>query len=377
MERKKIFDDFIKEHLDLGFSVLKDIDNYYLSAREFLVEKLRKTLIQLLKQIREAQANGTKEEISYIYICFFRSKFHMRDGTVRIYAYDRRFELDPSPLWVEVDFSDLCEFLWNLEDALCLTLNRYKNRIYKSDVQALIQTGYIHKIIGRITAIAKLAIRDVHLFKYIEEIVITEDFSILSGEYQGDFEEILVTEAVDTKGLSLSEFFKIHRKEQDAFCCRRYLEQGVAHSDLSGMNFTKSRFIRMDFSDSDFSNSMLSGTEWQQCRLDNTCWKGASLFGAAFLNSDLSGADFSEIIAPAVPDNIYFSLLSNLDGLCFHGANLENVKFAGADLRGADFRGAELKHTDFSGAFLAGTVFHKESLAQIELSPDQLAQIRK
>lgn len=377
MGRKKIFDEFIMEHLDLGFSALKDIDHYYLSARELLAERLGKILIQLMKQIREAQRNGTKEEISYIYICFFRSRFHMRNGTVRIYAYDRRFQLDPSPLWVEVDFSDLCKFLWNLEDALCLTLSRYKNQIYKSDVQALIQTGYIHKIIGRITAIAKLAVREERLLKYIDEIMITEDFSILSGEYQGDFEEILVTEAVDTKGLSLNEFLKIHRKEQDTFCCRRYLKHGMAHSDLSGMNFTKSRFIRMDFSDSDFSNSMLSGTEWQQCRLVNTCWKGAALFGTAFLDSDLSGGDFSEIIAPAVPDNIYFSLLSDLDGLCFHGTNLENAKFAGADLRGADFRGAQLKYTDFSGAFLAGAAFHKEALAQTELSPDQLAQIRK
>lgn len=377
MERKKIFDEFILEHLDLGFSALEDIDNYYLSARELLAEKLGKILIQLMRQIKEAQRNGTKEEISYICICFFRSNFHMRNGIVRIYAYDRRFELDPSPLWVEADFSDLCEFLWKLEEELCLTLSRYKNRVYKSDVQALIQTGYIHKIIGRITAIAKLAVREECILKYINEIKTTEDFCVLSGEYQGDFEEILVTEAVDTKGLSLYEFLKIHRKEQDAFCCKRYLEQRMEHSDLRDMNFTKSRFVRMDFSDSDFSGSMLCGTEWQHCRLVNTCWRGATLFGAAFLNSDLSGGDFSEIIAPMVPDNIYLSLLSDLDGLCFYGANLESAKFAGADLRGADFRGAQLKDTDFSGAFLAGAVFHKEVLAQIELSPDQLAQIRK
>lgn len=244
-------------------------------------------------------------------------------------------------------------------------------------MQALIQTGYIHKIIGRITAIAKLAVREERIPKYIDEIKITEDFCVLSGEYQGDFEEVLVTEAVDTKGLSLNKFLKIHRKEQDAFCCKRYLEQRMEHSDLRGMNFTKSHFIRVDFSDSDFSNGMLCGTEWQHCKLVNTCWKGAALFGAAFLNSDLSGGDFSEIIAPVVPDNIYFSLLSDLDGLCFHGSNLESASFAGADLRGADFRGAQLKNTDFSGAFLAGAAFHKEILEQIELSPDQLAQIRK
>lgn len=195
----------------------------------------------------------------------------MGNGAVRIYAFDRRFALDPRPLWEDADFTGLCELLWKLEAALSLTLARYKNKVYMSDVRTLIQMEYIPQLIGRITAIAKWIVRGESITKCMEKISITDDFCVLSGEYQGDFEEILVTEAVDTKGLNLKECLNIHKKEHNRFCGKRYLEQTVDGIDLRGVNFTNSCFLKMDFSGCDFSQSNAMGTEWRQCRLINTC----------------------------------------------------------------------------------------------------------
>lgn len=374
--RNEALEAFFMEHLDLGLPALEQIKSYSQINRKALGEEMEKAFVQLINRIHKAQENGTKEAIAYIHICFLRSNFYVGNGAVRIYAFDRRFALDPRPLWEDADFTGLCELLWKLEAALSLTLARYKNKVYMSDVRTLIQMEYIPQLIGRITAIAKWIVRGESITKCMEKISITDDFCVLSGEYQGDFEEILVTEAVDTKGLNLKECLNIHKKEHNRFCGKRYLEQTVDGIDLRGVNFTNSCFLKMDFSGCDFSQSNAMGTEWRQCRLINTCWRDAALFGSSFINSDLSGSDFSGIIAPVVPETIYFHSLSNLDGLCFHGSILRDVNFSGADLRGADFRGAYFYHTDFSGACLSGAMFEREALEQAGLSSDQKDQIR-
>lgn len=376
MKRDEVFEVFYLEHLERGFAALTEIRHICQENRESFGVKLRSAFMKLINQIKEVQLNKIKGEIACFSICFFRSNFYMKNGKARIYAYDQRLFLDTAPLWEEIDFFDLCEPLWRLEETLCKSLSQYNNKVFESDVRMLIQMDYIPNLIGQITALAKAVIVKNNIVEFIDEISVTDDFQIICGEYQGDFEEIYVTETLDTKGLSLKEFLKIHKNEEITFCCKRYLKQSANHLDLRGTNFTKSVFIEMDFADSDFSDSFLLATEWRQCKLVNTCWKGAGLFGASFINSDLSNSDFSKIIAPVVPENFYFKTVSNWDGICFSRTILRNTKFTGSDLRGADFRKAQFDNTDFSGAFLVGAVFDRDSIVQAGLSPEQINQVK-
>lgn len=377
MKRNDILEEFYVEQLKSGLDTLIELEEYCLNNRELLESELKNAFLELIMQIKKAQKDGVKKEIFCLDLCFLRSNFYMRNGNLRVYAYDQSFYLDDNPIWVDVDFHCLCELFWRLEDALSYSLKEYKNMVLESDVRTLIQVEYLPHLIGQITMITRSMIDTGVIDRGIGELSITDDFCILSGEYQGDFEEVLVTEILDTKGLQLKDFLRIHKKDTMTFCSKCFQEEVAAGVDLSEINFTKSRFVKMDYSGTDFSRSSLIGTDWQECNLSNTCWKDAELFGSFFVNSDLTGSDFSGVIAALVPENAYFQTASWWSGVRFTGTILKNANFQGADLRGADFRGAQFCDTNFNDAFLERAVFDRKSLEQVKLSEEQLEQIKR
>lgn len=373
MNRDDALEQFYMDQTWNGIERIVELDLFCRNNKDSFGERLGSAFQKLAMQIKAKQQIKEKEDIYCISICFLRSKYYIREGNIRIFALDKRFFLDQEPIWVEMDCSDLSYYLWGLEDDIFSFLKEYKNEIVKSDVHKLIQTEYIPMLIGYLTELARYTVRKgCH---YFDEISVTDDFCITVGEYQGEYDEIFVTEKMDTKGVKLERFLNIHKAEKFMFCCKRYFNQQVKDMDLRGINFTKSCFEKVNICNSSLENSILLKTTWLDCKLTDISWKEAQLFDAAFIGSELTGSDFSGIIAPVIPANLLVSATLSWRGVDFTNTNLTNVKFAGADIRGADFRGAKFCDTDFKDALLDKTVFNREARAEVDFSEEQRSQI--
>lgn len=367
MERDKALSVFLSEQMEAGIAAIEGAETYSRTNRESFRLKLEEVFRKLAVEIRKRQQSGRKGNIFCIYLCFFRSDFYVRKGKIRVYAYDKRFFLDPEPLWEEMEFVDVDSFLWRLEDGLLSSLNKYRNKIAGSDVRMLIQTQYVPYLVADMTELARYAVRK-GCADCFADLSVTDNFCIMSGEYQGTFEEVFLTRGLDTGGVALKDYLRIHKEEEDAFCSRLYREESLQNLDLKGIQLTKSRFERVDLSGTDLSGGKLMQTEWRQCRMKGVCLKETKLFGAVFDETDLSDSDFRGCIGPILPSIISGQLALGINEVNFSCSNLAGVQFAGANLKGADFRGAYFKGTDFTDAQLYGAVFDKDAWMEAELT---------
>lgn len=375
MDRDERVESFYISQIGSGMEKLKELDRFCWKNRDCFKEELERTFKRLAEGIASAQREKGMEEIFCISLCFFRSKFLMREGTIRIFGLDKRFFLDPDPVWEEMDLSPLCAYIWALEDGMTKELLRDRSGLSPSDVQGMIQTEYVPLLIGYMTELARYAVRKGGN-SWLDSILTTDGFSIMAGEYQGSLDQIYVTEAVDTRGRGLGRYLDVCKADAASLACKRYRNETLENMDLSGMNFTKSHFEQVRLCSSSLEGGILLKTEWAKCSLPHNSWKGAFLFGADFSGSDLSGSDFSGIVAPVIPPSLVFPATLSWCGLDFTNACLHDVKFTGADVRGADFKGAAFGRTDFSGAQLDDAIFTLEGSREAELTDGQRERIR-
>ena len=134
-----------------------------------------------------------------------------------------------------------------------------------------------------------------------------------------------------------------------------------SHCELSGSDFSDSKFRS-----SDFSNAVLVGANFNGADLRGASFVGAILIGsdlggANLQGADLSGADFSG------------SLLENSD---FRGAVLTGAKLVGVSGRAASFREAQLQQANLSGSDLRKVDFRHCSADRIQLAGSDLGKAR-
>lgn len=375
MNRDELLGRFYIDQMISGIETITELDHFCWKERDLFRLRLETSLTKLTDKIRIKQMNLENSEIFSISLCFFRSKYHSGEGSIRIYAFDKRFFLDPDPVWEDMDITPMNRFIWALEAGLIATLSDYNHKVMKSDVHRLIQLEYIPYLIEYLTELARNAVRR-GCADCLQSISITDDFCITVGEYQGNFDEIFVMEEINTSGVELGKFLNNRNVTETELFCKRYKNEILREMDLSGINFTKCHFDKVEICNSKLDNSILLKTEWINCRLVDNSWKDSCLFDAYFCGSDLTGSDFSGINAPKLPPSLLSSAALSWHGINFMDTNLECVKFAGADMRGADFRGAKFHHTDFSDAVLDEAVFDQTVWSCVEFTEEQKKQIK-
>lgn len=374
MDRGEELGRFYVGQMTNGIKAITELDQFCWQERDLFRIELETSLNKLADKIRIRQENQETSEIFSISLCFFRTNYHSGDGKIRIYAFDQRFFLDPNPVWEEMDLTAMTRFIWELEHELITGLSDYQNKVVKSDVHRLIQLEYIPYLIEYLTELARYAVRR-GCGRCLQGIAITDDFCITVGEYQGAFNEIFVTENINTGGAQLRNFLKNRNVKELTFCCKRYNDETLRELDLHGFNFTNSHFEHVEISNSKLDNGIFIKTEWVNCRLVNNSWKDARLFDVYFCDSDLTGSDFSGIFAPKLPPSLLSTAALSWSGMNFTNTNLGYVKFTGADIRGADFRGAKFYHTDFSDAILDDAIFDPTVWSNVDLSEEQKKRI--
>lgn len=152
----------------------------------------------------------------------------------------------------------------------------------------------------------------------------------------------------------------------------------LQHMDLSGSNFTNTRFFLCDFTRTSLRNANLDTTNFSYANLYEADLTGANLYFTSFGNARAQFAHF----AGSKMDNVFFYQTdltgANMRGLDLTGADLQgiyagNVHFedsnlAGAYLRGVDMTRARLTNANLEGARLAGAVLEDADLQGANLS---------
>ena len=134
-------------------------------------------------------------------------------------------------------------------------------------------------------------------------------------------------------------------------------------ADLSGVDLSNSKFMRIDFTNVDLSESNLSSVDYYQGILS-----GADLSGADLTNAKIEEvAVFDTNFSNAILQNIQITNL-NAEGSNFSGTDLSNAVVKGAGFLNTDFTGATLSNSDFSTINLGNGKFNNAKLDGANLS---------